>query len=252
MARRVSRLLIDTIIAWVAIAAGCVNQSFEVGSMDPSAPGADPRGFLGDHGSSGGSASLLPIGGSQPSEGSVIGGSVSAAGLSAGGSVAVAGTSVGADNTPGAGGADSGNGRTVCAAPQNGMLLNTSAWKATASNTSPDVDPSVVLDPQAPQTWTSGIDQYAGLWFQIDMLQPECFYSVAIDSTSAPGEAAIALSFSTSIDGSFVDAPIMTGILGNAHTQLTFDTPQHARYLRLTVTLDANKWWSIDSISVRH
>jgi hypothetical protein len=247
MARRVSRLLVDTIAALVAIAAGCVNQSFEVGSMDAAATGAGRSGFIGDPGSNGGSASLVPMGGSKASE---TGGSASVAGSPAGGSVAAAGTSVG--DMPGAGGADLGNDRTVCAAPQNGMLLNTSDWKATASNTSPDTDPSVVLDPQAPQTWTSGIDQYQGLWFQIDMLQPECFYSVAIDSTSAPGDAAVGLSFSTSIDGSFVDPPITTGILGSAQTQITFDAPQHARYLRLTVTIDANKWWSIDSISVRH
>lgn len=251
MARRVSRLLVDTIAALVAIAAGCVNQSFEVGSMDADAVAAGRSGFI-TPSSNGGSASLVPMGGSKSSEGSVIGGSLNAAGSSAGGSVATAGTSVGAGDMPGAGGADSGNGRTVCAAPENGMLLNTSDWKATASNTSPDVDPSVVLDPNAPQTWSSGIDQYTGLWFQIDMLQPECFYSVAIDSSSTPSDAAVGLSFSTSIDGDFADPPIMTGILGNAHTQLTFDAPQHARYLRLTLTFDANKWWSIDSISVRH
>lgn len=213
MASRVSRLLIDTIAALTVIAVGCVNQSFEVGSMD-GAIAAGRSGVIGDiPGSSSGSYSQ-PQGGSK--------------------ALTV---------MPDAGGAN--------AAGPTGMLLSTTDWRATASNTFPDIDPGVVLDPNAMQTWTSGAYQALGMWFQIDMRTPQRFYQIEIDSTSMPGDAAVALSVATSLDGSFNEPAVAGDVLGSAQTVISFTEPQYAQYIRITLTQSSNRWWSIDAIRVR-
>lgn len=280
MSRRVSRLFIDTIAALAVIAVGCMNQSFEVGSMEAASAVAGRNGFPNLPGSNSELPSQ-PQGGTRSFDGP-IGGSTFT-----GGAAPTAGTG----EPPGAGGAapedlcldgvqdgsetdqDCGGGcapcterqhcgldndcitskciSTLCAPSQpSGMALGTAGWRVTASNTYPDVDPSVVLDPMAGRSWSSGAYQSPGMWLQIDMLVPQFFFEIDIDSLSLPSDAARRFDLYLSLDGNF-GAPAKTGIFGSTQTQIRFDEPQYARYIRIVLTQDAAKWWSIDAIRVR-
>jgi hypothetical protein len=273
-------LFIDTIAALAVIAVGCMDQSFEVGSMDAVSATSGRNGFPNLPGSN----RELP---SQPQ-----GGSKSADGpLVMGGSAFAGGPTAGTGEPPGVGGAapedlcldgvqdgsesdrDCGGGCAPCAERQHcgldndcitrkcistlcapsrpsGMALGTAGWRASASNTYPDVDPGVVLDPTAGRTWSSGAYQSAGMWLQIDMLAPQFFFEIDIDSTSLPSDAARRFDLYLSVDGSFGE-PARTGVFGSTQTQIRFDEPQYARYIRIVLTESAAKWWSIDAIRVR-
>ncbi len=140
----------------------------------------------------------------------------------------------------------------ICAMwPATGVPFNSTGWIATASDSSPDSDPTSVLDRTAPKTWTSGLGQRVGMWFEIDMRKPQIFYGVDLKNESAPDDAAALMDIYTSLDGTFDEPPIASGLFGCALTSATFQEPQQARYIRLVVSEAKNSWWTIDSIVVR-
>jgi hypothetical protein len=233
--------LIATVGAVAALATGCDGQSFEVGSNDL-AP--DPKD--------------LPVGGttsstrdipssssgsqSQPSNPG-RGGTSSAGSSLPGGSPPTAGTG-GVEMLAGAGGDYAEPGLAT------DVPLSTSGWIATASDSYPGSDPASVLDTKAPQTWRSGINQYVGMWFQIDMRSAQFFWSLDIDTSTSAGAAPALFDVYTSLDGTFQE-PLRAGVMGSGAQRLVFQTPQRARYIRLVLALNETQWWAIDSIVVR-
>lgn len=135
--------------------------------------------------------------------------------------------------------------------PATGVPINSPGWIATASDSAPESDPSSVLDRTSPKTWTSGVGQRVGMWFQIDMRKPLVFYGVDLKNESAPDDAAALMDVYTSLDGTFDEPPVASGLFGCALTSATFQEPQLARYIRLVVSEAKASWWTIDSLVVR-
>jgi hypothetical protein len=140
----------------------------------------------------------------------------------------------------------------ICARyPATGLPLNSPGWVATASDSAPYSDPSSVLDRASPRTWTSGVGQSVGMWFEIDMGKPLPIYGLDLKNESAPDDAAALMDIYISLDGTFSDPPIAAGLFGCALTSATFQEPQLARYIRLVVSEAKASWWTIDSLVVR-
>lgn len=230
MFRGATQLFTVSRLASTALLLSCTNQAFEVGSVD-----AIGSSFVNDvRGSSEQpSSSSAPLAGSAPTGGTPAGGS---APIASGGSGPV--------EMVGAGGADPGP-----PAP-TGMQLDSLGWIATASDSFPDEDPTSVLDGQPGSRWTTGKSQYSGMWFQIDMRKPQFFYEIDIVGNESPSEVPLRLDVYTSLDGAFGD-PVARGVLGSEVINVVFAEPQYARYIRLVLTQDAGKWWSINSITVK-
>jgi hypothetical protein len=140
------------------------------------------------------------------------------------------------------------SGLCVPATP-TGSLLTRQGWVATASDSFPDADPNQVLDSSGPR-WSSGIDQYEGMWFEVDMAELRAFYEVEMVSDQVADDFPIRYDVLLSSDGTF-DEPAAAGLFGTAGSSTaTFDTAQVARYVRIVITQSKDKWWSIDELRV--
>jgi hypothetical protein len=138
-----------------------------------------------------------------------------------------------------------------CVPVATGAPLLGTSWAGTASNTvSSDHPPNDALDGDPGTYWTNGAPQVPGMWFQVDMLKPQVFFSITVTALSQPTDYGKTLRLSASTDGqTFTE--LRTGIAGAPSLNITFNDPQYARYLKLEL-LEATGgfWWRIDDLTV--
>jgi hypothetical protein len=129
-----------------------------------------------------------------------------------------------------------------------GVVLPRAGFDADASDSYADDDPDEVLDSVGGR-WTSGTKQYDGMWFEVDMGEVKTFFSVVLDCREKPDDAAIKFDFYLSVDGEY-GAPTRSGLFGKAMTDVTFDTAQVARYVKIVLRSPGMNWLSINEINV--
>lgn len=139
------------------------------------------------------------------------------------------------------------------AAPSNEAYLM-SGWVATASHELMTNGPAPkAIDGSLSSNWISGTDQFAGMWFEVDMLERRVVYSLelVIDDASTE-DFPQKLDVWLSDDGTFTNA-VVKNKAGAAVTRIDFATPQVARYIKLSLSADVSKtkWWRIDELYVR-
>jgi hypothetical protein len=127
-------------------------------------------------------------------------------------------------------------------------------WVATASHELAVNGPAPKgIDGSLSSNWISGIDQFAGMWFQVDMLERRVVFSLelVIDDPSTED-------FPQAVDVWLSDTDTFTTALiksepGAVVTRIDFETPQVARYIKLSLSagVSKNKWWRIDELRVR-
>jgi hypothetical protein len=139
------------------------------------------------------------------------------------------------------------SGLCVPAAP-TGAPLSRTGWTATASNSWDDDVPAQVLDSEGGR-WTSGTSQVSGMSFEIDMLELRAFFSIVMLCQEAPEDFPQSFDVYLSTDGVYPETP-NTHAFGNQTSLVGFDTVQVARYIKIVVTQEKSKWWSIDEINV--
>jgi hypothetical protein len=88
-----------------------------------------------------------------------------------------------------------------------------------------------------------------GMWFQLDMLTPQTFNQITMDSASSTNDYARGYQVYVSSDGVTWGSPIATGAGTGALVTVTF-LPQTERYVRIVQTGSASNWWSIAEINV--
>ena len=149
----------------------------------------------------------------------------------------------------------------VPAAPSGGSL-DTTGWVATASNTYGGDAPTTALslasaiDGSNNTRWSSGYPQYSGMYFQIDMKQPQYFFGVTMDTQDQADDFPDLYDVYLSNDGVFTNAsiPVIKSATGSALAQLPFPGTQAlvARFIRIVVTASKpSKWWGIRELTVR-
>jgi hypothetical protein len=129
-----------------------------------------------------------------------------------------------------------------------GAALDRAGWKATCTDSYPDHTPDQFLD-SAGGRWTSGKDQYVGMSCEIDMGKLETFFQLLLTCNEAPNDAPGKFDVYFSRDGSWGE-PARAGVFGGEISSASFDTAQLARYVKIELTQDKAKWWSINELNV--
>jgi hypothetical protein len=131
--------------------------------------------------------------------------------------------------------------------------LPTTGWIASASQTEAKATsvPASALDGNASTHWTNGTPQMQGMWFLVDMLKPQTFFTVTVTETSAPSDFSKSMKISGSLDGTTFTM-LRTNIAGANSLKIPFADPQTARYLKLELLATAvtTSWWRIDELQV--
>jgi hypothetical protein len=127
--------------------------------------------------------------------------------------------------------------------PRNG-------WIVSASLTCQSDVPSNVIDGQLSTRWSTGVVQAdSDQWLQINMLAPQLFARIVMDSGKSSGDFAHQYQVFVSNDGASWSGPVASGI-GSSQI-LTVDFPtQNAQYIRIYQTGSASNWWSIHELNV--
>jgi hypothetical protein len=131
--------------------------------------------------------------------------------------------------------------------PTTGWIPTASATEAKASSV-----PSSAIDGNLNTHWTSGTGQMPGMWFMLDMLKPQTFFSIAVIDTSQPTDYGASMRVSTSLDGTTFTV-LRTDIAGSTSLKIPFADAQTARYLKLEVLSSpggGGLWWRIDELQV--
>lgn len=144
------------------------------------------------------------------------------------------------------------SGLCVPASP-TGTPLAREGWDADGSDTYPDDDFDEVLDSVGGR-WTSGIRQYPGMWLEVDMGRLQTFFSIVLTCDEEPADNPARFDVYLSVDGNYgapVKSPVYGGNSANGTASTaSFDTAQLARYVKIVLTQDKTKWWSINELNV--
>jgi hypothetical protein len=88
------------------------------------------------------------------------------------------------------------------------------------------------------------------MWFLVDMLAPQVFFSVELRAAPMSVDFPLLLRVSASVDGTTF-TELRTQITGAADLKVPFATVQYARYLKLEALQAGTMWWSIADLYVR-
>ncbi len=134
------------------------------------------------------------------------------------------------------------------AAPDAGTsgALSRSGWVATASTGG---DTASAIDGSSATRWTSGTPEVAGQWFQVDMLAPQTFDQITLDSAGSTNDYPRGYQVFVSSDGASFGSAIASGTGSSALVTIPF-AAQTARYVKIVQTGAASYWWSIAELNV--
>jgi hypothetical protein len=139
--------------------------------------------------------------------------------------------------------------RLCVPAAATGIQLGKNSWQLTASNTFADASTTAALDGDPTTRWTSGAQQVPGMWLELDLGQTEIFFSIVIDSSQFPTDAAQSYNVYFSNDGTF-GTPARSAVPGASLSTVTFDSAVVARYIKLELASGNENWWSVGELSV--
>lgn len=131
----------------------------------------------------------------------------------------------------------------------SGKVLSRDGWQAKSSDTYPDDVPNEFLDSVGGR-WTSGTNQYAGMWIEVDMREPQTFFQIVLDCSEQESDVPARFDVYLSRDGKYGE-PVQTGLYGGVYSTIKFDTAQLARYVKIVLTQAKSKWWSINELNVQ-
>lgn len=130
----------------------------------------------------------------------------------------------------------------------NEQTLSTTGWTATASATASGVSTANALDGSASTRWSTGSEQAANQWYQIDFGQAQTFNRVSLDSGTSTSDYSRGYQIQVSADAS-TWTTVASGTGSAAAILATFPV-QVARYLKVVQTGTSTSWWSIQELSV--
>jgi len=128
-----------------------------------------------------------------------------------------------------------------------GKRLSRADWTASASI--PNDLPSNALDGNSATHWSSGRAQSSGDWFLVDMGAIRSFSSITLDAGSSIGDYLRSYEVFVSTDGSIWGNPVANGNGSGQVVTISFAN-QSARFIKVVLTANAGKWWSIQEFTV--
>ncbi len=135
-------------------------------------------------------------------------------------------------------------------ASASGAKVSRAGWVVTASSSDQN-DLLNAIDGDPTTRWTTGLFQAPGMWFKIDMQQPQLFFSVVLDARNDATDAPVLFDAYLSNDDNTFTTPTLVGLRGSALTTIDFGGAQLARYVYLELQGSSPiHWWSIDELNV--
>jgi RHS repeat-associated protein len=129
------------------------------------------------------------------------------------------------------------------------VALSRTGWLASASSSSGSDIPVKALDGDLSSRWSTGTDQVNGQYFQVDMVSPQTFVQISLDSAGNSNDYPRSVQVFASTDGSTWGAPIATG--SGTASLVTISVPKTtARFLKIVQTGSGSNWWSIAELNV--
>jgi O-glycosyl hydrolase len=138
---------------------------------------------------------------------------------------------------------------TYTISPTTGDSLDRGGWSAAASHTNDAYTATQAIDGQSTTRWTSGLNQAAGQSFTLDLGAQLTFDQVSLNQMERSLDFPTQYTASVSNDGVNWSATVATGAGTPSITNIQF-APQTARFVRITLTAAAAKWWSIGEVAV--
>lgn len=142
------------------------------------------------------------------------------------------------------------NGTCVPEQP-SGQALSSAQWKLSSSEAATQSGTSSAFDGVDGSAWTSGKEQYSGMYVDLDLGKTEIFFRALLKVTSGPytNDFPGSVDVYVSSDGTF-GTPTLTGLRGDQWMWCTFSGAQVGRYLRFVITQPKPLNWSIGEVQV--
>jgi hypothetical protein len=140
------------------------------------------------------------------------------------------------------------NGTCVPQTP-SGEPLDKQKWTLSTSESATEMGVDNPFDGDVNTAWTSGKQQYTGMYVEVDLGSPKIFFKVLLQVTQAPyaqdfpGQIQVYISN----DGTFGDPAAV--VQGNQWTWIDFPSAQVGRYVRFLLTKPVTEDWSIGEIN---
>ncbi|MBW9111955.1 discoidin domain-containing protein [Microbacterium trichothecenolyticum] len=138
---------------------------------------------------------------------------------------------------------------TYVITPTTGDPVSRSGWTATASHTAGAFTATQAIDGQSTTRWSSGANQTAGQSLTVDLGASRTFDQVSLNQMELSGDFPAGYEVRVSTNGSTWSSPVATGAGTPSITNIAF-SPQTARYVRVSLTASASRWWSVGELSV--
>jgi RHS repeat-associated protein len=127
--------------------------------------------------------------------------------------------------------------------------VSQTGWVASASVSSATDVVANAIDGAASTRWSSGVNQAADQWFQVDLGSAQTFNEVTLDSGTSTGTFPAGYKLSVSNDGADWGSPVATGAGGAQAVSIRFLT-KTARYIKVTLTAAKSALWTIHDLRV--
>jgi hypothetical protein len=139
----------------------------------------------------------------------------------------------------------------------SGGTLDMTDWIATASDVAGSSKASFGIDNKFSSRWASGTAQYSGMSFVVDMMKPQIFFGLSLDSQDQVGDCPALFDVFLSMTSSFPATPTLKSVVGTPLTDLTFPGNKAvvARYVKFVLTSGKppdNPWWGIRELAVKN
>jgi O-glycosyl hydrolase len=133
--------------------------------------------------------------------------------------------------------------------PTTGNLISKAGWAASATNTWDAFTPAQAIDGNPRTRWMSGTNQASGQSFSIDLGASRTFDQMSLNQIQFPTDAPASYTVQTSNDGTTWSGTVSSGSGTSSFTNISF-APTTSRYIRITLSSSAGKWWTIGDISI--
>ena len=99
--------------------------------------------------------------------------------------------------------------------------------------------------------WTTGASMAPGMWLMLDLHQRCVVHRIVLDAGASGNDYPRGYSVRVGDSADALGAPVLTGQGTSALTELKFDPPQKARFVRIEQTGSAPQWyWSVHELKV--
>jgi hypothetical protein len=132
-----------------------------------------------------------------------------------------------------------------CSAVESGFTLDRSGWTASSNSPSPSADaPANALDGNYSSRFSTGEDQIAGLYFEVNLGSAFNFNELEMSTPGSPTDYARGFDVYVSNNGSSWTK--VASCAGSSTPEVVSFSPQNAQYIKLVLNASDNVWWSID------